>query len=53
MQTKAYVEGGRWVTDHVGPINALMTITTAIFIPVLDFLRPYFPYMGYVARPRI
>ncbi|MDR9383900.1 hypothetical protein RJD05_05910 [Ralstonia sp. 11b] len=26
-----------------------MTITTAIFIPVLDFLRPYFPYMGYVA----
>lgn len=49
MQTKAYIEGGKWVTDHVGPINALMTVTTAIFIPVLDFLRPYFPYMGYVA----
>lgn len=49
MKTDAYVEHGKWVTDHIGPINAVMTISTAVLIPVLDFLRPYFPYIGYVA----
>ncbi|WP_244191361.1 hypothetical protein [Ralstonia insidiosa] len=49
MKTDAYVERGKWVTDHIGPINAVMTISTAVLIPVLDFLRPYFPYIGYVA----
>ncbi|NMV37604.1 hypothetical protein [Ralstonia insidiosa] len=49
MKTEAYVEHGKWVTDHIAPINAIMTISTAILIPILDFLRPYFPYIGYVA----
>ncbi|MGC7402305.1 hypothetical protein ACPWR0_00530 [Pandoraea pneumonica] len=49
MKTQTYVEGGRWVTDHIGPINAVMTISTAILIPVLDFIRPFFPYINYVA----
>lgn len=49
MKTEAYVERGRWVTDHIGPINAIMTIMTAVLIPVLDFVRPHFPYIGYVA----
>ncbi|WP_259393738.1 hypothetical protein [Ralstonia pickettii] len=49
MKTEAYVERGKWVTDHIGPINAVMTIFTAVLIPALDFLRPYFPYIGYVA----
>ncbi|NMG68363.1 hypothetical protein GPA19_25905, partial [Azoarcus indigens] len=49
MKTEAYVEHGKWVTDHIAPINAVMTISTAVFIPLLDVLRPYFPYIGYVA----
>jgi len=49
MKTEAYVEHGKWVTDHIAPINAIMTISTAILIPILDFLRPYFPYIGYAA----
>lgn len=49
MKTQAYVEHGKWLTDHIGPINAVMSISTAVLIPFLDFLRPYFPYIGYVA----
>ncbi|WP_343586484.1 hypothetical protein [Herbaspirillum sp.] len=49
MKTEVYVEHGKWITDHIAPINAVMTISTAILIPLLDFLRPYFPYIGYVA----
>ncbi|WP_260393088.1 hypothetical protein [Ralstonia sp. SET104] len=49
MKTDAYVERGKWVTDHIGPINAVITLSTATLLPVLDFLRPYFPYISYVA----
>ncbi|WP_024972813.1 hypothetical protein [Ralstonia pickettii] len=49
MKTEKYVEVGKWVTDHIGPINAVITISTATLLPVLDFLRPYFPYISYVA----
>jgi len=47
--TQAYVEKGKWVTDHLAPINATLFIGTGVLLPAMDFLRPYFPYISHVA----
>ncbi|UZF16143.1 hypothetical protein [Ralstonia pseudosolanacearum] len=49
MKTEAYVDVGKVVTDHIAPINAVMTASTAILLPTLDFVRPHFPYINQVA----
>lgn len=49
MRTENYVKHGKSLTDHLGPINATMFIATGTLLPVMDFLRPYFPYINYVA----
>lgn len=49
MKTEAYVKHGSVVTDHLAPINATMFIATGTLLPVMDFIRPYFPYIGFVA----
>jgi hypothetical protein len=49
MKTEAYVKHGKLATDHLGPINATMFIATGTLLPIMDFLRPYFPYINYVA----
>ncbi|MHA6860382.1 hypothetical protein [Ralstonia pseudosolanacearum] len=49
MKTEAYVDVGKVVTDHIAPVNAIMTISTATLLPALDFLRPHFPYINQVA----
>jgi hypothetical protein len=49
LATAQYVSAGKRVTDHLGPINATMFIATGVLVPVMDFIRPHFPYMGYVA----
>jgi len=49
MKTQSYVKSGKVVTDHLGPINATMFIATGTLLPIMDFIRPYFPYIGYVA----
>lgn len=42
--TAQYTEKGKWVTDHLGPINAIMFTTTGILVPALDILSPKFPF---------
>lgn len=42
--TKFYVDKGKWVTDHLAPINAIMFISTGILVPVMDIMRPKFPF---------
>ncbi|MGE1002671.1 hypothetical protein [Ralstonia pseudosolanacearum] len=49
MKTEAYVDVGKVVTDHIAPVNAVMTASTAILLPTLDFVRPHFPYINQVA----
>lgn len=49
LTTTQYVNSGKTVTDHLGPINATLFIATGVLVPVMDFIRPHFPYMGYVA----
>lgn len=49
MQTQNYVKHGTLVTDHLAPINATMFIATGTLLPIMDFIHPYFPYIGYVA----
>lgn len=49
MKTQTYVKHGTLVTDHLAPINATMFIATGTLLPIMDFIRPYFPYINYVA----
>jgi hypothetical protein len=49
MKTETYVKHGKLATDHLGPINATMFIATGTLLPIMDFIRPYFPYINYVA----
>lgn len=49
MKTATYVKHGTLVTDHLAPINATMFIATGTLLPIMDFLRPYFPYINLVA----
>ena len=49
MKTQDYVKHGKLVTDHLGPINATMLIATGTLLPIMDFIRPYFPYINYIA----
>lgn len=49
MKTQTYVKHGTLVTDHLAPINATMFIATGTLLPIMDFIRPYFPYLNYVA----
>jgi hypothetical protein len=49
MKTDNYVKHGTLVTDHLAPINATMFIATGTLLPVMDFIRPYFPYINLVA----
>ena len=49
MKTATYVKHGTIVTDHLAPINATMFIATGTLLPIMDFLRPYFPYINFVA----
>jgi hypothetical protein len=49
MKTDIYVKHGTLVTDHLAPINATMFIATGTLLPIMDFIRPYFPYVNYVA----
>lgn len=49
MPKSLYVSFGKKVTDHLGPINATMFIGTGALVPLMDFVRPYFPYMNHVA----
>lgn len=44
MLTQPYVTKGKWVTEHLGPINAIMLITTGILVPVFDIASPNFPF---------
>jgi len=44
MKTQVYVTKGKWVTDHLAPINAIMFISTGIMVPILDIMRPKFPF---------
>ena len=44
MTTPAYVQQGKWVTDRLAPINAIMFITTGILVPVMDIFSPRFPF---------
>ena len=39
-----YLDRGKWVTDHLGPINAIMFSATGILIPIVDFFSPNFPF---------
>ena len=49
MKTATYIKHGTFVTDHLAPINATMFIATGTLLPIMDFIRPYFPYINYVA----
>lgn len=49
MKTATYVKHGSVVTDHLAPINATMFIATGTLLPIMDFIRPYFPYINFVA----
>lgn len=49
MKTATYVKHGTLVTDHLAPINATMFIATGTLLPIMDFIRPYFPYISYMA----
>ena len=49
MKTATYVKHGTLVTDHLAPINATMFIATGTLLPIMDFIRPYFPYINIVA----
>lgn len=49
MKTQTYVKHGTLVTDHLAPINATMFIATGTLLPIMDFIRPYFPYLNIVA----
>ncbi len=49
MKTETYVKHGKLATDHLGPINATMFIATGTLLPVMDFIRPYFPYINHLA----
>jgi hypothetical protein len=49
MKTATYVKHGTIVTDHLAPINATMFIATGTLLPIMDFIRPYFPYINLVA----
>ena len=49
MKTATYVKHGTLVTDHLAPINATMFIATGTLLPIMDFIRPYFPYIKYLA----
>lgn len=49
MKTATYVKHGTIVTDHLAPINATMFIATGTLLPIMDFIRPYFPYINFVA----
>jgi hypothetical protein len=49
VKTDNYVKHGTIVTDHLAPINATMFIATGTLLPIMDFLRPYFPYINLVA----
>jgi len=47
--TKAYVDKGKWVTDHLAPINAIMFISTGLLVPLMDIMRPKFPFTAVAA----
>jgi len=49
MKTTSYVKHGAVVTDHLAPINATIFIATGTLLPIMDFIRPHFPYISYVA----
>jgi hypothetical protein len=49
MIANQYVKHGKLATDHLGPINATMFIATGTLLPIMDFIRPYFPYINYLA----
>jgi hypothetical protein len=49
MKTDIYVKHGKLATDHLGPINATMLIATGTLLPIMDFVRPYFPYINHLA----
>ncbi len=49
MKTESYVKHGSFVTDHLAPINATIFIATGTLLPIMDFIRPYFPFINYVA----
>ena len=49
MDTRNYVKQGKNITEHLGPINSVMFISTGVLVPAMDVLRPYFPYISYVA----
>ena len=49
MKTEAYVKHGSFVTDHLAPINATIFIATGTLLPIMDFIRPYFPFINYMA----
>jgi hypothetical protein len=49
MTANQYVKHGKLATDHLGPINATMFIATGTLLPIMDFIRPYFPYINYLA----
>jgi|GEM_PF-3077796 len=48
MPDSKYVEHGKVLTDHLGPINATMFLSTGLLVPIMDFIRPRFPYINYV-----
>ena len=49
MDTSKYVEQGKNITEHLGPVNAVMFVSTGILVPVMGVVRPHFPYINYVA----
>lgn len=49
MDTSKYVEQGKNITEHLGPVNSVMFVSTGILVPVMDVVRPHFPYINYVA----
>lgn len=49
MDTSKYVEQGKNITEHLGPVNAVMFVSTGVLVPVMDVVRPHFPYINYVA----
>ena len=49
MDTSTYVRQGKNITEHLGPVNAMMFIGTGVLVPIMDVIRPHFAYINYVA----
>ncbi len=49
MDTSTYVRQGKNITEHLGPVNAVMFISTGVLVPIMDVIRPHFAYINYVA----